>query len=72
MSTIPADDNRPASPGVAEPGWQVRTGLTLSQAELLLDHLEGCGVTCREMRFEGGGVTVRWQLPWPMNASEEA
>jgi hypothetical protein len=71
MSSIPADDhNHSAAPRFAEPGWQVRTGLSLGQAEELLDHLEVSGVTCREMRVEGGAVTVRWQSPWPRLVSE--
>ncbi len=66
MSLLPDDDrNRTAAPCDVEPGWQVRTGLTLTEAERLLDHLETCGVTCLQTHFEAGTVTVRWQSPWP-------
>jgi hypothetical protein len=65
MSSVPADDrSHPVAPS-PEPGWQVRTGLNLHQAEDLLDYLEASGVTCREIRIEAGGVTVRWRAPWP-------
>jgi hypothetical protein len=43
--------------------WQVRSGLDFRQAEALLDQLEQCGCTCREvLRSEDGqSFTVRWR-----------
>jgi hypothetical protein len=72
MSAVPRDDrNRPAvTPSVAEPAWQTRQGLTLSEAEDLLDQLEACGVAQREMRIEADGVTVRWRPTWPRLLAE--
>ncbi len=63
MSSIPADEG--GRPGPVEPGWQACTGLTLHEAEQLLDQLEAGGVECREVYLEAGGVTVRWRSPWP-------
>ena len=71
MSSLPTDDhNRAADPTLAEPGWQARGGLTLTEAELLLDRLEASGITCREMHCDAEGVTVRWRWPWPRLASD--
>jgi hypothetical protein len=63
MSTTPGDDpNRPAP---VEPDWQVRTGLTLIEAEDLLDRLESAGVGERELLVDAGAFTVRWRRPTP-------
>jgi hypothetical protein len=71
MSSLPADDrNRPAGPDLTELGWQVRTGLTMIEAENLLDQLEARGITCRELRCEAAGVTVRWRPSWPRLARD--
>jgi hypothetical protein len=48
----------------------VRTGLTLWQAEALLDELEAGGVVQREVSVEAGGVTVRWRPVWPRLLAE--
>lgn len=42
-------------------GWRERRGLTLREAEELLDRLEACGVAQREAAVEAEGVTVRWR-----------
>jgi hypothetical protein len=56
-----AHPNRPASLRFELPGWQVRSGLTMSQAEDLLDRLDACGIKCREVRLETDGIVVRWR-----------
>jgi hypothetical protein len=60
----PADSSteRPASDESESP-WQSRSGLDFRQAEELLDWLERCGCTCREVvRSEDGqSLTVRWR-----------
>jgi hypothetical protein len=59
------DPPAPASgPGSSTPegaAWQERTGLTLRQAEELLDWLEANGVTRREVALTEEGCVVRWQ-----------
>jgi hypothetical protein len=60
MSTISSEDSGPISEA-PELGWQVRGGLTLIQAEELLDHLEASGIKQREVKIEPAGVTVRWR-----------
>jgi hypothetical protein len=43
-------------------GWLYREGLSLHDAETLLDGLEACGIQEREMAFEPAGtVRVRWR-----------
>ena len=43
-------------------GWYVRAGLSLPQAEELLDWLEANGHAQREVLLDAGGlVTVRWR-----------
>jgi hypothetical protein len=42
-------------------GWQVCSGLSLSEAEQLLDWLEANGVRERETSFGAEGATVRWR-----------
>ncbi len=58
--TVGEDPNRPAP---VEPDWQVRQGLTLIEAEDLLDRLESAGIGERELLVEAGGFTVRWRAP---------
>jgi hypothetical protein len=41
--------------------WQERTGLTVRQAEELLDWLEANGIMRREVLMRAGGYVVRWQ-----------
>jgi hypothetical protein len=41
--------------------WQVQTGLTLREAEELLDWLEAHGVSQREAQVTPDGVVVRWR-----------
>jgi hypothetical protein len=54
-------------PATSEPEvtavWQVRSGLDFRQAEELLDCLERCGCTCREVlpSEDGRSFTVRWR-----------
>jgi hypothetical protein len=45
---------------VDEQGWQVREGLTLREAEELLDWLDQVGCPSREVQVGEAGVTVRW------------
>ncbi len=42
-------------------GWWVCAGLSLHEAELLLDWLESKGIGHREVAMAGDGVTVRWR-----------
>lgn len=43
-------------------GWQCCPGLSLAEAEQVLDWLEANGVQERELRFEEEqGCTVRWR-----------
>ncbi len=42
-------------------GWQVCTGLTMYEAEQLLDWLEVSKKGQREVSLVGPGVTVRWR-----------
>ena len=50
----------PHTPG-DEPGWHVRSGLSMREMEQLLDWLEQCGCTCREVYVDVLGATVRWR-----------
>jgi len=71
MSAVPRDEmDRAATEADAEPGWQTRQGLTLCEAEELLDQLEAGGVGQREARIEANGVTVRWRPTWPRLLAE--
>jgi hypothetical protein len=71
MSAVPRDDRDPVAIETdAEPGWQTRQGLTLSEAENLLDQLEVRGGVQRELRVEADGVTVRWRPTWPRLLAE--
>jgi hypothetical protein len=42
-------------------GWTVCSGLSLCEAELLLDWLEANGIAERETSFGAEGATVRWR-----------
>jgi hypothetical protein len=65
MASVPTNrSDGPHAPGPPnEPGWQACAGLTQSQAEELLDHLETSGVAARELTLEADGWTVRWRGP---------
>jgi hypothetical protein len=62
FSDEPADPApAPESTAPEETAWQERSGLTLREAEDLLDWLEAHGVTQREARVTPEGCTVRWR-----------
>jgi hypothetical protein len=42
-------------------GWRALGGLTIAQAEQLLDWLEAHGVVGIDVSFAQSGVTVRWK-----------
>ena len=44
-----------------EQGWRVCAGLTLREAELLLDWLDQAGCPSREVQIDDEGTTVRWR-----------
>ena len=68
MSAVPHD--HPERPTPPPRGWQQRRGLTFAVAKQLLDHLEACGVSQREMTIEDDGVCVRWRGEWPRLLAE--
>jgi hypothetical protein len=43
------------------PGWNAFAGLSLSEAEELLDLLESHGISSRLVQVDTAGITVRWQ-----------
>lgn len=43
-------------------GWRVRTGLTLYEAEQLLDWLDQIGCDEREVQIDDTTTTVRWRV----------
>ena len=62
--TVSGDSmSRTAPPARANGGeWQVRMLTDLSEVETLLDRLEACGVTTREVNTIGEeGFAVRWK-----------
>ena len=64
MSAVPSDGSgSPLSP--LPLGWQERPGLTITQAENLLDQLEAAGVVQLEAQIGPAGVTVLWRPTWP-------
>jgi hypothetical protein len=68
MSAVPREEGPQQQPPPAEPlapGWCERRGLTLIEAEDLLDQLEVAGVGEREAQVGPDGVTVRWRPAWP-------
>jgi len=47
-----------------EDGWMRVRGLSLTEAQQLLDWLENCEVTDRELSFDPAtGFSVRWRPP---------
>lgn len=48
-----------------ETGWRTCSGLTLREMEQLLDWLEQCGCTAREVQVDVLGATVRWRCDHP-------
>lgn len=62
-----AERNEQSAPSSGEapversPGWHERAGLTIREAEELLDWLEAHGVTRREALVTPEGTVVRWQ-----------
>ena len=44
-----------------EQGWYVCSGMTLREAEELLDWLDHVGCPAREVQIETAGTTVRWR-----------
>jgi len=70
MSAVPRGSDRANATEADEPGWQKRQGLTLREAEDLLDQLEASGVGQREVRIKADGVTVRWRATWPRLLAE--
>ena len=62
--TITSDAMTRTAPPVqrSQSEWNVRTLTTLSEVETLLDRLEACGVTVREVNTIGAeGFAVRWK-----------
>ena len=58
MSAVPSNGGgSPFNP--LSPGWQERQGLTLTQAEDLLDQLEAAGLVQHQAQIGPAGVTVR-------------
>jgi hypothetical protein len=60
--------DHPPSPGLLagrttedDAGWRVCSGLAFHEMEQLLDWLEQCGCTCREVQVDVLGATVRWR-----------
>lgn len=48
-------------PPSAQDQWHVREGLSLRQAEELLDWLDQHGATQHEVAVDATGTTVRWR-----------
>ena len=44
-----------------EQGWRVCAGMTLCEAEQLLDWLDQVGCPSREVQIDDQGATVRWR-----------
>ena len=55
----------PTGPQVDEQGWYFREGMTLREAEELLDWLDQIHCPTREVRVGAVGTTVRWRLDPP-------
>jgi hypothetical protein len=64
MTSTPPAWLAPQAPGGEPdaPDWRTCAGLTLIQAEELLDWLDGLGCKEREVAVAADGVTVRWRL----------
>jgi hypothetical protein len=61
MPDDPSEQAPTAESATPEGAWQEVSGLTLWQAEELLDWLEANGVTRREALVTPEGCVVRWQ-----------
>jgi hypothetical protein len=61
MCPLQPEPDQETEPTQQSAAWRECHGLTLHEAEHLLDWLEAHGVARREVVLAEGGVTVRWQ-----------